>query len=404
MCRWYTGAPVPRSAFDVSIPALAPILLIVFVDVLGLTVVIPLLPFYAQGFGATPAIVGLLISTYAIGALFAGPALGRASDRWGRKPVLIVSQLGSLGGFVLLACAPSLTWLFVARALDGITAGNLIAARAYLSDVTPPAQRSAAFGLIAAAFGLGYLVGPAGSALLATWSHTAPLWAAAALATLTLLCTVFLLPARPVAASIPTPMPLREVLALPGLWPRLLQWLAFALAFSLFTSGFALFCERRLHHGGQPFGPTQVGWLLTYLGALGLVAQLALLRPLVARFGEAHLVSASLLMGGVGHLILAVSHSLFPLLLALALSGLGSSLLRPALLGLMSQAVPPTRQGVVFGVTQSLQSLAMIAAPLAAGLLIEWGRLSTWALSASTALLVAALLGLRNSGAPYAPR
>lgn len=371
-------------------PVLFPILLIVFVDVLGLTVVIPLLPFYAQGFGATPALVGALIATYAAAGLFAGPLLGRASDRYGRKPVLLVSQVGSLLGFVMLALAPSLVWLFLGRALDGLTAGNLVAARGYIADVTPPAQRSSAFGLIAAAFGLGYMVGPAGAALLSTVSPAAPLWAAAALSATSLACTVLLLPARAPAAPGGLPsMPLRSLLSLPGLPSLLLQWFAFVASFGLFTAGFALFCERRWSHAGQPFGPREVGLLLAYIGALGLFAQLLLLRPLIARLGEARLVQLSLALGALGYALLALVDSLPLLLLALGLSGLGNSLLRPALLGLISCTVPPTRQGLVFGVTQSLQSVALILAPLAAGGMIQQGWLGGWAMACAAALAAA---------------
>jgi len=185
--------------------ALLPITLIVFIDVLGFTVVIPLLPFYAQSLGASPAAVGALIATYAVFALFTGPLLGRASDRFGRKPVLLFSQAGSLLGFVMLAIAPSLTWLFIGRALDGLSAGNLLAARAYISDVTPPKDRSAAFGLIAAAFGFGYLVGPAGSSLLSVLDPHAPLWTAAALAAASIVVTILMLP-----STRPPPRPRRR--------------------------------------------------------------------------------------------------------------------------------------------------------------------------------------------------
>lgn len=373
-------------------PALFPILLIVFVDVLGFTVVIPLLPFHAQALGATPTDVGALIATYAACALFAAPLLGRASDRWGRKPVLIVSQLGSLGGFVMLALAPSLTWLFVGRALDGCTAGNLLTARAYMSDVTPPSQRSAAFGLIAAAFGFGYLVGPASAALLSGYGTPAPLWLAAALSGCSLLCTLFLLPTTRLTASLQPAPPVRTLLAAPGVPPRLLQWFAFIATFGLFTAGFAMFCERRLSWNGRPFGPVEVGYLLAWIGAVGLFVQLFVLRYLVERIGEARLVTLGLAVAALGYAGLAFARELPWLLATLALSGAANSLLRPALLGLLSQAVPPTRQGLISGLTQSLQSLAMILAPLAAGAMIQAGWLAPWALACAALLLVAMLL------------
>jgi len=147
-------------------PLLA-IFLIVAVDVLGLTIMIPLLPFYAEKLGASAEQVGWLIGIYALCQLFSGPLLGRLSDHTGRKPLLLVSQAGTFVGFVITAFAPSLWILFVARAIDGCTAGNLSLAQAYISDVTEPKDRAKSFGIIGIAFGLGFLIGPAISGVLA---------------------------------------------------------------------------------------------------------------------------------------------------------------------------------------------------------------------------------------------
>lgn len=375
--------------------ALAPIILIAFLDVLAFAMVMPMLPFYAQDLGATPAQVGALIATYAVFALFSAPLLGRAADRTGRKPILMLSQIGSLLGFAMLALAPSLIWLFVGRALDGITAGNLLAARAYISDVTAPKDRSAAFGLIAASFGFGYLVGPASSAVLSSWGHALPLWTATGLALLGLLSTLIFLPATRAAPGTEPPMPARALFGLPCVGARLAQWFAFLVAFSLFTSGFAMYAERRLSWDAHAFGPIEVGLALAWLGVLGLVSQLLLLRRLVDRFGEAHVVNISAVMAAAGYALLATTHDIPLLAAALSLAGLGVSLLRPALLGLISNAVPPSRQGLVFGVTQSLQSVALIVAPLAAGGLIDVGWLAAWALCCAAALIAARVMSPR---------
>lgn len=383
-------------------PALLPITLIVFIDVLGFAVVIPLLPFQAQRLGATPAVVGALIASYALCSLFTGPLLGRWSDRYGRKPVLLLSQFGSLLGFVMLALAPSLVWLFLARALDGLTAGNLPTARACISDVTAPQDRSAAFGLIAAAFGFGFMIGPAGAGLLSHLGPAVPLWVAAALSALSMLCTWRLLPARaphPAPATVSAKQSMRELVSEAGIAPQLWQWFLFIVAFSVFTAGFALFCERRLQYAGEAFGPTQVGLVLAYLGTLGLIAQLAMLKNLVRRFGEARVVGASFAAGSLSYLALGFTQGLPLLLVSLGLIGMVTSLLRPSLLGLISQQVAASRQGAVFGLTQSLQSLAMILGPLIAGALIHYGWLSGWAWT-SAALLLLALVGMRRAAAP----
>ncbi|MGQ0501184.1 MAG: MFS transporter [Panacagrimonas sp.] len=378
--------------------ALIPITLIVFIDVLGFTVVVPLLPLYAQAYGASPTAIGALFSIYAACALVAAPLLGRWSDRYGRKPVLLVSQLGTMLSFVMLALAPSLAWLFVARALDGFTAGNMATARACISDVTAPKDRSAAFGVIAAAFGFGYMVGPAGAGLLAAYGHQVPLWAAAGLSATSLLCTAVLLPStRPTAPASTQPLAsIRQVVRAAAIGPRLWEWFAFLTSFGIFTAGFALFCAQRLERDGTPFGATEVGLLFAYIGLLGLVAQLGLLRRLVDRFGEALLVRWNLVAAMVAYAVMSFAHSLWLLLACLSFTGIANSLLRPSLLGLISQQVPATRQGAVFGVTQSLQSLAMIIGPLIAGGLIHLGWLSGWALACAVALLLALLAAPRR--------
>ncbi len=176
---------------------LLPIFLIVFVDILGFTMIIPLLPFYAQSMGASDFVVGLLLSSYAICQLIAGPVLGKLSDQYGRKPLLILSQIGTLIGFILLAASKTLWLVFLARIIDGITAGNLSLAQAYISDVTVPEKRAQSFGIIGIAFGVGFTIGPGISGELARFGYVAPILAACALSFTSILCTTFLLPAKP---------------------------------------------------------------------------------------------------------------------------------------------------------------------------------------------------------------
>src|ERR1044071_2407094 len=154
------------------------IFLIVLVDVLGLTIILPLLPFYAESMGATPRVVGFLVSAYAICQLIAGPPLGHLSDRIGRRPVLLVSQMGTCAGFLILASAQSLWVVFLARIIDGLTAGNLTVAQAYIADVTDPSNPTKSFGIIGIAFGLGFLVGPGISGLLVRFGNRYPIFAA----------------------------------------------------------------------------------------------------------------------------------------------------------------------------------------------------------------------------------
>src|SRR5437867_10377983 len=242
------------------------IFLIVLVDILGLTIILPLLPFYAESMGATPSTVGLLVSAYAICQLLAGPPLGQLSDRVGRRPVLLVSQMGTFIGFLILASARALWMVFLARIIDGLTAGNLTVAQAYISDVTAPENRAKAFGIIGVAFGLGFLVGPAVSGYLAQFGNTYPILAAAALSLTSILATYFLLPGvsthvRPAHEQAPKWRAYRDAFRDTQLGPMLWQFFAFTFAFSMFISGFALFAERRFVYNAAPFGAKEVAYV-----------------------------------------------------------------------------------------------------------------------------------------------
>ena len=385
--------------------------LIVAVDVLGLTLMIPLLPFYAERMGASPAQVGWLIGIYAACQLVSGPFLGRWSDSTGRKPLLIVSQMGTCLGFIVTAFAPNLWVLFAARAIDGLTAGNLSLAQAYISDVTKPEERAKAFGLIGIAFGLGFLVGPAVSGALSTIDYRLPIFAAAGLSAVSVVTTWLLLPAvKPGGGQAPSrrltlfdwrayAVYFRE----PGLSSKLWQFLLFSLGFSMFVAGMPLFAERRLTWNGQPFGPEQVGYVWALAGLFGVVWQGPALGRLVKAFGELRLNRAGFLGYVGGYTILAFCTSVPWLVLATAVMSMGS-LVRPALTSLITHAAPREEQGAVLGLMQSLNSGALIVGPLIAGYLIEHGLLTTWGLAAAATAVMGLVLasqgeaGLKTRG------
>src|SRR5712672_3113857 len=230
--------------FELVTRPLLIIFLTIFVNLVGFGIIIPLLPFYAETFGASPLVIGLLFAVFSLCQLLAAPALGDLSDRYGRRPILIFSLAGTVVSFVMLAVAHSIVMLFAARIVDGLSGGNISTARAYVADVTAPKDRAKAYGLIGAAFGLGFILGPALSGILSKISYTAPIWAAAAI---TLVATVMAwgwLPETIHRAQAGTGNPFRflpELLHRPVIRRVLVIDFVYWCAFAVFQTTFALF-------------------------------------------------------------------------------------------------------------------------------------------------------------------
>ncbi len=376
---------------------LLPIFLIVLVDVFGFAMVMPLLGFYAQEFGASPLTATLIVSTYAVCSLISSPILGRLSDRYGRRKLLLISQVGTCIGFIVLGYADSLWMVFLGRILDGVTAGNLTLAQAYVSDHSPPEKRTKAFGIIGIAFGIGFLFGPFISGeLAARYGHEMPFLVAAGLSALSIFCTYTFLERRSPAQGAgdgpggrrPSAFDLRiyaEYFRRPELGRIFVQFFLFTFAFSCFTSNFALFSERRfLTADGQPWGAGEVGKLFAYSGLLGIILQGGILGRLVKRYGEHRLVIVAFVTAVIGYLLLGVSGELTMLLVSATFLSFGNGVLRPALTARITQVCGPGEQGTAIGISQSLSSVALILAPPAGGILIREHWLLAWAILAAS--------------------
>jgi MFS family permease len=380
--------------------ALLPIFLIVVVDILGMTIMFPLLPFYAEHLGAGPLGAGLLISVYAVCQLFGGPLLGRLSDHTGRKPLLVVSQIGTLFGLALLAFTNTLWVVFLSRVIDGLTAGNISLAQAYIADVTKPEERTKSFAVIGIAFGVGFLIGPAVSGYLAQFGYQYPVYAAMALSATSILTTIVMLPGHKPAGNGEVERRLSILgwgsyaayFRQPGLAPLLWQFFAYMICFSLFMSGFPLFAERRYTWEGQRFGPREVGYVYAYIGVLGIILQGGLIGRLSKTFGDSKLVQAGLAISAVGFTAFAWTYGVRNLLIVTGVLACSTGVVRPAITSLITQATGRGEQGSVLGLTQSLQSVAQIVAPFLAGLLIEHGYLHLWALAAAASAGIGLLL------------
>jgi len=356
--------------------------LIVFVDLVGFGLVIPLLPFYAVRFGASPQQVTLLMAAYSLMQLFTAPLWGRLSDRVGRRPVLIVSMAASVVAYWWIGSATALWMLFTARALAGACAGNIAAAQAYIADITKPEERAKGMGLIGAAFGLGFIIGPALGGLLAgndpaTADVETPAWVAAALSFVALCGVVLLLPEslpadrRGVRGSSRSRLSaISDVLRRPVLSRLILIFFLVILAFAGMESTFALWAIEQFG-----WGPRQVGYVFAYVGVLSALLQGGLIGPLTRRFGEERLLLCGLALIGVGLLTMPTARNLAVLVLAMSALALGMGLTQPSLNSLISRRAGREEQGEVLGVSQSVGSLSRVLGPAAAGFFFgEFGR------------------------------
>jgi len=385
--------------------ALLSIFMIVLVDVMAYTIIIPLLPFYAEKFGATPQMVGLLVTSFAFFQFLAGPLLGEISDRVGRKPVLMVSQAGTFIGLLILANAQSLIWIFASRIIDGITAGNLTVAQAFISDNTPPEKRVQSFAIIGISFGLGFLVGPGLSGLLSHYSLQAPIYASAFLSFTSIVLSFALLPKKETRAEAKArkhflrtitnsfyPSTYAPFMKVPALRRVLIQFFLFSFAFVLFTSGFALFAERRLHYQGHPFTAKEVGYYLAYLGCVGVVIQARIVGWLGRIWGERKMALVGFMAMGLGYVLYSGVYSVPVLLVVGVVASFGTGTTRPALTSLITRTADKDVQGAVLGVSQSLGSIAQIIAPIISGFLIGHEWLSAWAITGGVFALLGALM------------
>ena len=352
----------------------------IFIELVGLAMMIPLIPFMALRFGAGPQEVTLLSATFSLALLIAAPLWGRASDLWGRKPVLVVSFAGTLVSFLLLAFADSLWMLFLARTMAGLLSGEMAAGPAYIADVTKPENRAKSMGLLGAAFGLSFVIGPGLGAALAgadqaTADFRTPALIATGLAGVALLLAVLFLresrkpEGRGAAESSAAPQGLRRILAdlhFPNLPLVALVLFLIGCVFSSMESTLAIWTNAALD-----WGPRQVGYLLVFAGVVAVVVQGGLIGPLNRRFGETRLVIAAAVLLGIGMALLPLSTGLPLLLLAIACLAAGFGLGNPALQSLISQLSGRDRTGGALGVGQATTSAARVVGPPIAGFLFE---------------------------------
>jgi len=386
--------------------ALATVFAIVFVDLLGFGILIPIIPLYAEHFGASEFVAGLLIASYSVTQFVFAPVLGRLSDERGRRPILLLSLFGSVVAWTLFGLAPALWVLFLARLLAGAMGGNIATAQAYIADITPPEDRAKGLGLIGAAFGLGFVFGPALGGVFSSPTalsvaggvlpsvvpvseFTLPSFAAAAISALNLVVAFLVLPetrrSHAAADERSRIAQLRESLADPALGGLVVSFFLFSLAFSGMESMFVLFTQDRFG-----YGPEMNGYILAFMGVVIAIVQGGLVGRLTERYGEQRLalvgvglealtlaavpfapqIAASLpQVGPLWGLLPTLGGGLLVLLAVLLVLAVGNGFANVSLTTLVSKSASDETQGGAFGLTQSAGSIARAVGPVVAGAL-----------------------------------
>lgn len=358
-------------------PTLFTIFLVVFLDLVGFGIVLPLIPFLSREFQASSGQIGWIIASYSLAQFFFAPAWGSLSDRIGRRPVILISLAGSVLSYLLFALAPSLSWVLASRIFAGICGANISVATAYIADITPPEKRAKGMGLIGAAFGLGFIFGPLIGGSLLRYGFHCPGFTACSVSLIALLFALFALPeslpSEVRAGKTPRRYSLfdgwREALSTPVLIQVMLLTLLSNLAFAMWETTFGLFVNDRapFHYSGTGFS-----YLLAYVGFVTALIQGGLIGRLVEKWGE-----KSVLLGGCAAMVLsfgmipAAGH-LAPLLAALALLGAGFAFIRPCTYSILSQQSSATDQGKVLGAAQAASSLTRVIGPVTGGFLYTW--------------------------------
>lgn len=349
--------------------------LIVLIDMLGFAIIIPLLTFYADSFGATEFQTGLLVSSYALMQMIGAPILGRLSDKYGRRPVFLISIFGTFIGLLILGFANSLWMLFASRLLSGITAGNISVAQAYISDITDEKNRARGMGVFGAAFGIGFILGPALGGMLSVYGFAVPSFVSAGLAFINLLTVYFWLPEslteerRAELSSKKQPEislnALFAALQRPVVGPLLWVRFGFAVAFNSFQTVFPLYVLHKFGLDAQ-----QTGYILAYMGIILVAMQGGAIGPLSMRFKESNLLVTFLGFSLVGMIGWAFTPSVTVLLVAMFPMAVGAGSFNALINSAISKAVTPDEVGGMLGFGAGLESATRVVMPALASYLL----------------------------------
>ncbi len=343
-----------------------------FVDMMGMLMVLPLVPFYAEKLGGTPTVVGILVASHAFAALVTAPYWGRVSDRWGRRPVILLGLTASGLAYLAFGLADTIWLLLLSRLVQGAGAGTVGVVQAYVTDTVGPGQRAKALGWISAATSAGVTLGPVIGSLATRLGHQAPGYIAAAMALVNVLVAARLLPEPAVSRERRVPRPLRhavgDVFRHPLQPAHRMIWIYAAgmMAFMAMNAVLALFLERRLG-----VGTGNIGYFYTYVGAIGVVMRAGILGRLVDRLGDVRVLRLGAVLLTLGQALLPFVGNLAQLALVIALVPIGTALLFPATSSQVSLYAPAGQVGEFMGLQQAMGGVSRMVGPLWAGVVFQ---------------------------------
>lgn len=383
------------------IKRLSPILGITFIDILGFSLLIPLLPYYVTHFGASAVTVGVLFALFSFCQLISGPIWGNLSDRIGRKGVLVISQIGATIGWAMLGWAPTILWVFVARVIEGCSGGNIGVTQAYVADLVEPKDRARAFAYISATFAAGMAFGPALGALLSMHGYAITLYTAAGLQFLTLVVTLVVLPEsrQKVEEAVAGPAEILRTFKNPALAPKLWQKLALSLALYGWFGVMALYFAQQLH-----FGLRETYLFMIYISVLNVIVNAFILGRVSDRIGNRMMSTLGIASLVCGFAVVPFIGAVWQLAVMAAFFSIGMAFGNTGILALVSATAEDSVQGTVLSVTSSLDSFAgIVSPPLSTGLLGAFG--SPYSAASSLLFAVIALaMGLRAGETPAPAR
>jgi len=375
------------------------IFLIIFTEVLGFSIVLPLIPFMGLSLGLTPIQIGLIASVFSVCQLFASPITGKLSDRFGRKPLFILSQLSTLAGFLLLGFATTAILLIASRLIDGLLGSNMTVSQAYISDITEPQHRTRVYGYSSGVFGAGLIFGPVIGGVLSRINYSVPMFFAAGITLISIVLVVLFLSEtiteKPDKLSlgfndiVPINDAVRFVKS-PQVRNSLFMFFIYNVGFHLFISNFSLLAETQLHVTAD-----QVGFYMAWIGILRVIIQTFLIARILRALGESSILRTGIVAMIISMVGLALSADYLFVFVPLIFLAYGTGVSRPILTSKLTNSVTKKETATVLGVNNSLTSVAQILTPIAGGFIIQY--LPSQTLPILSALFFSSLLlFLRN--------